>query len=84
MKDNVVDEEEKSVVYSIPCKDCSLQYIGQTSHAFLTRKKEHILSMKNLKTEKSALIIELIGISINIIARKSQTAAEVGRSMGDC
>ncbi len=54
IKDNVVAEKETGVVYSIPCKDCNAQYIGQTGCAFLTRKKEHISSVKNFKTEKSA------------------------------
>ena len=32
-----------------------MQYIGQTGRACLTRKKEHISSVKNFKTKKSAL-----------------------------
>ena len=55
IKDKVVDEKETGVVYSIPCKDCDVQYIGQTGRAFLTRKREHISSVRNFKTEKSAL-----------------------------
>ena len=55
IKDNVVDEKETGVVYSIPCRDCSVQYIGQTGRAFLTRKKEHISSVKNFIREQSAL-----------------------------
>ncbi len=51
IKDSVVAEKETGVVYSILCKDCNVQYIGQTRRAFLTRKKEHISSVKNFKTE---------------------------------
>ena len=32
-----------------------MQYVGQTGRVFLMRKKEHISSVKNFKTEKSAL-----------------------------
>ena len=52
VKDKVVSEKETGVVYSIPCNDCEMQYTGQTGRAFLTRKKKHISSMKNFKTEK--------------------------------
>ena len=52
IKDEVVDGKETGVVYSIPCKDCDVQYIGQTGRVFLTRKKEHISSVRNFKTEK--------------------------------
>ena len=47
--------KDKVVIYSIPCNDCKMQYVGQTGRVFLMRKKEHISSVKNFKTEKSAL-----------------------------
>jgi hypothetical protein len=33
-------------VYKLKCKDCPLQYIGQTGPSFTTRYKEHIRAIK--------------------------------------
>ena len=35
------------VVYKIPCKDCSWNYIEETGRCFQTRKKEHQRNLKN-------------------------------------
>ena len=39
-----------NVVYKIPCKDCSWNYIGETGRCFQTRKKEHKRNLKNLSS----------------------------------
>ena len=38
---------QSNVVYKIPCKDCSWNYIGETGRCFQTRKKEHQRNLKN-------------------------------------
>ena len=38
---------QSNVVYKIPCKDCSWNYIGETGRCFQTRKKEHQRHLKN-------------------------------------
>ena len=40
-------EEQKNVVYQIPCAECNWNYVGETGRAFSTQIKEHI---KNIKT----------------------------------
>ena len=35
-------ESQTDVVYKIPCTNCSWCYIGETSRAFNTQKKEHL------------------------------------------
>ena len=39
-----------NVVYKIPCKDCSWNYIGETGRCFQTRKKEHKRNLKNFSS----------------------------------
>ena len=38
---------QSNVVYKIPCKDCTWNYIGETGRCFQTRKKEHQRNLKN-------------------------------------
>ena len=47
--------EKVGVVYSIPCKNCELQYIGETKRKFETRRSEHQRDIKNSKIDASAL-----------------------------
>ncbi len=46
-KDRPDPQKETNVVYQIKCKDCSWNYIGETSRCFDTRKKEHIRNVKS-------------------------------------
>jgi len=39
-------ESQTSVVYKIPCTNCSWCYIGKAGRAFNTRKKEHLRNTK--------------------------------------
>ncbi len=39
-------EEQKNVIYQIPCQDCSWSYIGETGRSLKTRKSEHIRNVK--------------------------------------
>jgi hypothetical protein len=38
---------QKISVYQLTCKDCGKKYMGQTSHSFKKKFKEHFLSFKN-------------------------------------
>ena len=40
-KDNVEDEEKTELIYSVPCKNCSSSYIGETGRKFGLRINEH-------------------------------------------
>ncbi|KAJ8963457.1 hypothetical protein NQ318_018939 [Aromia moschata] len=53
-KDNI-DNNEKSGIYEISCKDCDQKYIGQTKRSILTRFKEHMAHLKYGRTEKSCV-----------------------------
>ena len=42
-------EEKTDVVYKIPCKYCTWNYIGETGRSLKTRKAEHIRNVKQQK-----------------------------------
>ncbi|KAJ8955988.1 hypothetical protein NQ318_006259 [Aromia moschata] len=47
-----INNNEKSGIYEISCKDCDQKYIGQTKRSILTRFKEHMAHLKYGRTEK--------------------------------
>ncbi|KAJ8949459.1 hypothetical protein NQ318_007560 [Aromia moschata] len=51
-KDKIINNNEKSGIYEISCKDCDQKYIGQTKRSILTRFKEHMAHLKYGRTEK--------------------------------
>ena len=54
-KDPIGDFEKCGVVYNIPCQDCSLSYVGQTTNSLKTRISQHKAAVRLLQTDKSAL-----------------------------
>ena len=42
-------EEIKNVVYSVPCGDCGVRYIGETGQQFSERRSQHQRDVKNRK-----------------------------------
>ena len=54
LKDKVEDKE-RSGIYSLNCKDCKKQYIGQTRRKMKIKIKEHHRNIKNKEVEKSAV-----------------------------
>ncbi|KAJ8940907.1 hypothetical protein NQ318_017498 [Aromia moschata] len=50
-----IDNNEKSGIYEISCKDCDQKCIGQTQRSILTRFKEHTAHLKYGRTEKSCV-----------------------------
>lgn len=58
LKDSIPKSDRSSIVYKIPCKDCTSCYIGQTKQYIKKRVKQHIYDCapKNYqKIEKTAL-----------------------------
>ncbi len=55
VKDKVPMDKQTGIVYSIPCSDCNIQYIGETGRALQTRKQEHKRSVEQQRVEQSAL-----------------------------
>ena len=45
-KDKRTVQESAGVVYSIPCKDCPMVYIGEMDRRFEVRQKEHKKDLK--------------------------------------
>ena len=41
IKDQIPMDDMKGVVYSVKCKDCEDEYIGETLHSMKVRLKEH-------------------------------------------
>ena len=54
-KDRIETEKRVGVVYSIPCGECNVRYVGETGRALKTRKREHVSAVRQLNTKKSAL-----------------------------
>ncbi|KAJ8938030.1 hypothetical protein NQ318_003334 [Aromia moschata] len=50
-----IDNNEKSRIYEISCKDCDQKYFGQTKRSILTRFKEHMAHLKYGRTERSCV-----------------------------
>ncbi|KAJ8945974.1 hypothetical protein NQ318_017090 [Aromia moschata] len=50
-----INNNEKSGIYEISCKDCDQKYIGQTKRSILTRFKDHMAHLKYGRTEKSCV-----------------------------
>ena len=51
-KDKRSVPESAGVVYSIPCRDCPIVYIGETGRRFEMRQKEHKKDLKQLEGVK--------------------------------
>ena len=54
-KDEIPQEKQVGVIYSIPCGECEVKYIGETSTALATRMKEHQVAARLNRPERSAL-----------------------------
>ena len=54
-KDPVPLDQQKGVVYSIPCNECSKVYIGQTDRTLRHRLAEHRQALKNGDVAGTAL-----------------------------
>jgi hypothetical protein len=49
LKQRTEREEIKNVVYSVPCGDCGVRYIGETGQQFSERRSQHQRDVKNRK-----------------------------------
>ena len=54
-KDQVEKLQQTGVVYSIPCQQCDVKYIGETKRALGTREKEHQAALRRNHAKQSAL-----------------------------
>lgn len=54
-KDPVEKKHQTGVVYSIPCLDCDVKYVGETKRSLKTREKEHMAALRLHHPQKSAL-----------------------------
>ena len=54
-KDALGELKQSGVVYSVPCEDCDVKYIGETGRAFRTRQDEHERAVRLKKSGNSAL-----------------------------
>ena len=55
-----VDDIDKPGIYSATCSDCKKEYVGQTRRSLKVRKREHVLSIKNIEPYKSGLAEHII------------------------
>ena len=53
-KDKVSSDEKQEVIYSVRCKCCDGEYVGETKRNLSTRMKEHRISVSK-GNEKSVL-----------------------------
>jgi hypothetical protein len=56
LKDPITQDDERGVVYCVPCRDCNQVYIGQTSVARKTRMKQHEADCRYKRAQKSELV----------------------------
>jgi len=49
LKPKIPKENEKDVVYAIPCQNCKMHYVGETSQHFCDRRKQHARDVVNKK-----------------------------------
>ena len=54
-KDPTPPEQRNGVIYRIPCKDCTMAYIGQSGRSLACRIKEHKRAVQNGDQNSSAL-----------------------------
>ena len=64
------------LVYQVPCRDCSIVYIGQTKRDLKSRLDEHIRAIKNQRPDLSALCKHSITLD-HIISRTETKILEM-------
>ena len=55
IKDAIPQEDRKSVVYEVSCKDCMDQYVGETIRSMAVRIKEHARHTRDSRIDLSAV-----------------------------
>ena len=59
VKDNNPAENQKDVVYKVPCKDCGLKYIGETRRNLKTRMTRAHKSAVCRANERNGIVVHL-------------------------
>jgi len=60
-------ESQTNIVYKIPCTNCSWCYIGESSRAFHTRKKEHLRNTKTAAKGSRIGHVRILGIGLELV-----------------
>ena len=95
-KDRISLDNKSGVVYSIPCKDCTFTYVGETGIHLSTKFKQQKEALKRGELEKSAVAthawnlhhcVDWEGVSIidqdsNTISRKIRESLHIRRRSG--
>ena len=55
LKDKIVPEKKKGVVYCVPCHDCNAIYVGDTLRNLKARLKEHRRHVRGSDVQSSAV-----------------------------
>ena len=83
LKQKVKFEDQKDVIYSVPCKDCKVRYVGETGQHFCDRVKQHQNHVRYKKSTnsfyahlKSNKNTQLIGRKLYSWERKETGKAE--------
>jgi hypothetical protein len=58
MKPPVLEKDRKDVVYSIGCKSCELEYVGETSKTTIERRKQHMSDVRR-KIQTNAIFMHV-------------------------
>ena len=66
VKDPIALEHRTGVVYSIPCHDCPVTYVGQTGRMLFHRLKEHKQAFRSANSSTSAVAEHAISSSHTI------------------
>ena len=78
-KDALGELKQSGVVYSIPCKDCDVEYIGETGRAFGTRQDEHERAVQLKKSGNSALAKHVHDEDHSVAWKKSRILCKENR-----
>ena len=71
--------KQSGVVYSIPCEDCDVDYIGETGRAFGTRQGEHERAVRLKKSGSSALAKHVHDEDHSVAWKKSRILCKENR-----
>ena len=78
-KDALGELKQSGVVYSIPCEDCDVEYIGETGRAFGTRQDEHERAVRLKKSGNSALAKHVHDEDHSVAWKKSRILCKENR-----
>lgn len=63
---DIIDKHNQSGIYSIICKDCNKQYIGQTRRSIIKRFKEHKCHTEHGRSDDSSVAKHMVDFNHNM------------------